>query len=250
MSLNEKRRQGSGKLGLVKGHPLAAVVATAVILMLPGCRPGEEDGTRVAGWSLVDPSQRHPIMVSQQPTTLTVKVPRGSYGLSPHQRAQTISFLERYRRMDTGSSKLVIEAPSGAANEVASMQAVAEIRSLMSEIGFGTASIAVEAYHAGGEQQPAIRVSYLQYVAEGPQCGRWPANLTETESNLNYPNLGCANQHNLAAMIANPADLLGPRTMTPAARERRDIVWDKYVKGEPTAASRTDEEKAKVKGGN
>ena len=239
MSLIENRR-----------HPLAAVVATALIVMLPGCRPGDEEGTRVAGWSLVDPSQRHPIMVSQQPTTLSIKVARGSYGLSPHHRAQTISFLERYRSKDTGNSRLVIEAPSGAANEVASMQAVAEIRALMSDIGFGPGNIAVEAYHASGEQQPAIKISYLQYVAEAPQCGRWPTNLAETDSNLNYPNLGCANQQNLAAMVANPADLLGPRTMTPSARERRDIVWDKYIKGETTAATRSDEEKAKVKGGN
>ena len=230
-------------------HPLAAVVATAVILMLPGCRP-DEDGTRVAGWSLVDPSQRHPIMVSQRPTTLSVRVARGSYGLSPHQRSQMISFLERYRSGDTGQSKLVIEAPSGAANEVASMQAVAEIRSLMTDVGFGAASIAVEAYHASSDQQPAIRVSYMQYVAEGPQCGRWTSNVAESEGNLNYPNMGCANQHNFAAMIANPADLVGPRTMTPASRERRDVVWDKYVKGEPTAATKGEDEKVKVKGAN
>ena len=245
MSLNKKRRYGS-----VIRHPLAAVAATAVILMLPGCRPDEDDGTRVAGWSLVDPSQRHPIMVSQQPTTLSIKAARGSYGLSPHQRAQTISFLERYRSRDTGSSKLVIEAPSGAANEVASMQAVAEIRALMSEIGFSMSSISIEAYHASGEQQPAIRVSYLQYVAEAPECGRWPSNLAATDSNVAYPNMGCANQKNLAAMIANPGDLLGPRTMTPAARERRDVIWDKYVKGETTTATKSDDEKVKVKGAN
>ena len=229
-------------------HPLAAIVVTAAVLLLPGCRP-DEDGTKVAGWSLVDPSQRHPIMVSQQPTTLTVRVARGAYGLSPHQRAQTISFLERFRSTDTGNSKLVIEAPSGAANEVAAMQAVSEIRALMNEIGFGAGSIAVEAYHAAAEQQPAIRVSYLKYVAEGPECGRWPTNLAATESNLSYPNLGCAQQHNFAAMVANPADLIGPRTMTPAARERRDVIWDKYVKGEPTAATKGDDEKVKVKGG-
>ena len=243
MSTIEKRN-----LPAFARHPLAAIVATAVILALPGCRPDGE-GTRVAGWSLVDTSQRHPIMVTQQPTTLSIKVARGSYGLSPHQRSQAISFLERYRTMDSGNSRLVIEAPSGAANEVAAMQAVAELRALMTDIGFGAASIAVEAYHASSEQQPAIRLSYLQYVAEGPQCGRWPANLAETEANLSYPNLGCANQKNFAAMIANPADLVGPRTMTPAPRERRDVIWDKYIKGEPTAATKGDDEKVKVKGG-
>lgn len=244
MSPIEKRR-----VQMFGRHPLATVVAAAVIAILPGCRPDGE-GTKVAGWSLVDPSQRHPIMVSQQPTTLSIRVARGAYGLSPHQRSQAISFLERYRSRDTGNSKLVIEAPSGAANEVAAMQAVAELRALMTEIGFGPASIAVEAYHAGGENQPAIRVSYLQFIAEGPECGRWNANLAETESNVNYPNLGCATQHNFAAMVANPADLLGPRTMTPSVRERRDVIWDKYNKGEPTAATKGEDERVKVKGAN
>ena len=34
-------------------------------------------------------------------------------------------------------------------------------------------------------------------------------------------------------MVANPADLLGPRSETARASERRDQVWGKYVKGEP-----------------
>ncbi len=35
--------------------------------------------------------------------------------------------------------------------------------------------------------------------------------MIDTESNRNYANFGCATQNNLAQMIANPADLLGPR---------------------------------------
>jgi pilus assembly protein CpaD len=240
MQANSKRSQRG--LRAMAVATAACVVAAGVA----GCRSGDE-GSRVAGWSLTDPSQRHPIMVSQQPSTVSIRVQRGNYGLTPQQRAQVISFVEKYRTVDAGNSKLVIEAPSGAANEVAAMQAVAEIRSLMSDVGFGAASIAVEAYHASGEQTPAIRISYLRFVAEGPQCGRWPTNLAETESNLNYPNLGCAQQRNLAAMVANPADLIGPRTMTPAARERRDVQWDKYIKGDSTVSTKQDDEKAKVK---
>ena len=225
-----------------------AITATAIVVMLPGCRPGE-DGTQVAGWSLVEPTQRHPIMVSQQPTSVSLRVARGSYGLSPHQRSQVIAFLDRYRGTDAGNSRLIIEAPSGSTNEVASMQAVAEIRALVSESGFDPSSVAVEAVHATGDQPP-IRVSYMRYVAEGPECGRWPTNLAESESNLNYPNLGCAQQRNFAAMVTNPADLLGPRTMTPASRERRDVAWDKYVKGESTISNKQEDEKVKVKGSN
>ena len=226
------------------------VTATAVALAVAGCRPGEDNGARVAGWSLVDPTSRHPIMVSQQPSTLSLKIARGAYGLSPHQRAQVVSFLDRYRSTDAGNSKLVIEAPSGSANEVSAMQAVAEIRHLTSESGFDHTAISVEAYHASHDQQAPIRVSYLRFVAEGPQCGHWPTNLADDPRNIPYPNMGCATQRNFAAQIANPADLVGPRSMTPTPGERRDSVWTKYVKGDSTVAKKADEEKVKVQGAN
>ena len=57
------------------------------------------------------------------------------------------------------------------------------------------------------------------------------------------PNLGCANQHNLAAMVANPADLLGPRSETARPSERRDVTWGKYVQGQSTGANKSADER-------
>jgi pilus assembly protein CpaD len=37
-------------------------------------------------------------------------------------------------------------------------------------------------------------------------------------------------------MVSNPADLLGPRTMTPSDANRRYKMYDKYVKGQPLGA--------------
>jgi pilus assembly protein CpaD len=39
--------------------------------------------------------------------------------------------------------------------------------------------------------------------------------------------------------VANPADLLGPRSQTARSGERRDQVWERYVNGQPTGAKRT-----------
>jgi pilus assembly protein CpaD len=225
------------------------LLASAVALSLVGCRP-DEAGTHVAGWSIADPAARHPILVSQQPSSLNMRIPRGAYGLSPHQRAQVAQFVDRYRTADSGNSKLVISAPSGAANEVASMQAVAEIRYLLRDIGFDETAVTVEAYHEERDPQPPVRISYLRYVAEGPNCGRWPTNLARQPDNLSSPNLGCAQQQNLAAQVANPGDLLGPRTRTPATGERRQVIWEKYTKGESTISQKQGEEKVQVKGAN
>jgi pilus assembly protein CpaD len=55
-----------------------------------------------------------------------------------------------------------------------------------------------------------------------PPCWRvWP-----------YWNFGCATQRNLAAMVANPSDLVQPRGETPAYSARRSVALEKYRKGE------------------
>lgn len=212
---------------------LRLAVALGTCVTLAGCKT-PEDHNQVTGWTLTDPSQRHPIMVSQQPAKMSIRVARGSHGLSPHQRAQVVDFTGKYRAGDSGNSRLVISAPSGSANEVASMQAVAELRHLLREAGFGEDSINVEAYHEDRDPQPSIRISYSRYVAEAPECGHFPANLASGPNNLPHANLGCANQKNFANQVANPADLVAPRAMTSVAADRRDDGINKYIKGKAT----------------
>jgi pilus assembly protein CpaD len=216
--------------------PLLA--AALLTLTLAGCRSLEDPGAHVAGFTLVDPAQRHPIMVSQQPSTTAIHVARGSEGLSPGQRAQVARFLQHYRATDAGNSKLVISVPAGTPNEDAAVYAVADIRRMINSYGFLEANVAIEPYHERRDANAPVRISYLRYVAEGPECGQWPTNLADDRRNLPYPNLGCATQHNLAAQVANPADLLGPRTVEPADQERRSVVIDKWRRGEVTRSQR------------
>lgn len=230
------RQRGLGSLAAT------LVTVAAGSLALGGCKT-TDDPTRVAGWTLVDSSQRHPILVSQEPTTHVIRVTRNSHGLSVSQRAQLLNFADHYRVTDSGNSRLVVSVPSGAANEVATMQAVGEIRTMLLDQGFAESAISVEAYSAEGAADPPIRVSYLRYVAEPPQCGDWSTNLANEPTNLPYPNLGCAQQRNLAVMVANPADLLGPRSETARSGERRDQVWGKYVSGQPTGARKSADER-------
>jgi pilus assembly protein CpaD len=223
------------------------ILASLLAVALAGCKHADEPGGHVAGWTLVDPSQRHPIMVSQKPADLSVRVAAGSQGLSLGQKAQVASFLDRFQAAE-GGSKLVIAVPSGAPNESAAMLAVGDLRHLVREAGLTEANVAVQAYRGGRDSSAPIRLSYLRYVAEGPECGRWSTNLAEDYRNLPYPNFGCAQQHNLAAQIANPADLIEPRDGDPADAERRTVVMGKYRKGQSTVSEKTGEEKAQVKG--
>ncbi len=226
---------------------LAVTVSLAAVALV-GCRTVEETGAHVAGWSIIDASQRHPILVSQQPATLNIRVGSGAQGLSGSQVGQVSDFLARYRAMDSGNSKLVIAVPSGSANEGAAMRAVAHLRQLIQEFGFSESTVAMQAYGAGRDANAPIRLAYLRYVAQGPECGHWPTNLANDPRALPYPNFGCAQQHNLAAQIANPADLLGPRTMAPGDADRLSTVMDRYRQGKTTGAEKSSDERVQVKG--
>lgn len=239
-----KRLEQSGP-SLARSRGSKVLVAAVLTLSLAACK--HDGGPQVAGWSLVDPSQRHPIMVSQQPATLSIHVPRGGTGLSTGQRAEVAQFAGKYRASDSGNSRLVIAAPSGSGNEVSAMNAVQDIRDILVDGGFDDSSIAVEAYSGEGRGDAPVRISYMRYVAEGPECGNnWSENLARNPKNFNYPDFGCSQQHNLAAMVANPADLLGPRSEASRNAERRDDVFSRYVKGKSTGADKSDDEKVKV----
>jgi pilus assembly protein CpaD len=227
----------------------ALATAALVSVTLMGCGHAEL-ASQGPAFALVDPSQRHPILVSQKPTQMSVHVPRGSSGLSPKSRADVLAFAQRSRASDAGDSRLIIQAPSGSGNEMAAMTAVHDVRSLLTEYGFAESSISVEAYDAGHDANPPIKVSYMRYVAEGPECGHWPNNLAHEPNNLPMANIGCANQRNLASMISNPGDLLGPRTVSARAGERRDVVWEKYQKGETTASNKNEDGRVATRGGN
>ncbi len=119
------------------------------------------------------------------------------------------------------------------------MHAVQEIRALLDDNGFQESAISVEAYHEERDPQPPIRVSYLRYVAEAPECGNWPTNLAEQNRQPALPQLRLRHTAQPGRQVANPADLLGPRTETARSSERRGVHWDKYVKGKPTGASKS-----------
>lgn len=244
MKTNRQLRPAKPALDIRKTAMRVAALTLAAAA-LAGCKH-LDDPVEPTTFSLVDPAERHPIIVSQQPREISLRVSRSSSGLVPAQRAGLIEFLQRYRANDAGSSRLVIQVPSGTANEVASMQAAGEIRQLIADQGFSDSAVAVEPYRGDREAQPPIRVSYLRFTAEAPECGRWPTNLAREPYNLPFPNMGCANQRNFASMVANPADLLGPRGMTPRPGERRDATWDKYLKGDSTGAKKAEDEKVKT----
>ncbi len=80
-------------------------------------------------------------------------------------------------------------------------------------------------------------MSYSKIIAEAGPCAMWPNDLgptydPDTTKTGHYWNLGCSNQRNLAAMVANPADLVQPRGESPSWTARRTVVLEKYRAGQ------------------
>lgn len=232
--------------GISAGRVAAALV---LVLALGACKSHGKRG--VAAWILSDPAQNHPIIVDRKEVVLDISVPPGSYGLTHNQKADLRAFAMRFNSEDSGGV-LVIRAPSGGPNEIAAMRAMESVRRVIRGAGVAQSEVAFESYASGGIPAAPIRISYLRHVAQAPVCGEWSTDLARDPQNLPYPNLGCASQANLAAMVDNPRDFLEPRGMTPRSGERRDTIWDKYIKGETTIADKAEEEKtsvSEVKGG-
>jgi type IV pilus biogenesis protein CpaD/CtpE len=82
--------------------------------------------------------------------------------------------------------------------------------------------------------------------AHAKDCGSWPEDLSRTSQNDQYENLGCAHQNNIAAMVANPRDLVRPRAQSPSDPMRRSKIFDNYREGEATAAQQEEQQKVKI----
>ena len=220
-----------------------AGLALLTVLLSGTCLGGCLQSPRFqAPFTLANPNQRYPIAVKQGETTLDLAVYSGSTGLNPSQRAQLYDFLADYKQQS--ADQLLIRAPSGGPNETAAMRAYDDVRAAMRHAGIKPSAVAVQPYYFGGDPAAPIRVSFLQVVAVPPDCPDWSENIARDPQNMPFTNMGCATQRNLAVAVANPRDLIDSRGETPRSSERRDVVWSKYVNGQPTISKRAPSEHA------
>ena len=188
----------------------------AAMLLIAASAGGCMQGPRMeAPFTLSNPNERHPIAVQQGEALLDLAVSRNAGGLSSAQRGQLYHYLEGYR--ERGAGALVIKAPSGGSNEKAAMRAYDDVRRAMRRVGISPREVMLQPYSAKWDQGAPLRLSYLEDVLKGPDCPDWSENLARDPQNLPWPNMGCAMQRNLAAMVEDPQDFC---TRAPRRRGR------------------------------
>jgi pilus assembly protein CpaD len=194
---------------------------------------------------------RHPIAIEEADRSVVIFVGHARGGLSASQRADVMGLAQTWVREGTGV--IVADVPVDTPNARAAASAFQEVRAVLASGGVPAHGIRLRHYHPDDLRTLAtIRLSYPRIAAVAGPCGLWPEDLGPSilnnshSANKDYYNFGCAYQRNMAAMIDNPSDLVQPRSESPAYTMRRTEAFEKYRKGESTAATYPEAEKAKL----
>lgn len=197
------------------------VLAFLAVSFLAGCAQREMTG------SIPDDYRtNHPIVISEKEQVADIPVGHADSKLSMTQRSIVQQATANYHA--NGSGVVHILLPAGSPNERAAARLRGDIAATLRKGGVKPFNISSERYRAGTGESAPIRLSYSAMTASTGPCGQWPKDILDTADNKHYANFGCASQNNLAAQVANPADLLGPRASSPIDAERRGIVIEDY----------------------
>lgn len=180
---------------------------------------------------------RYPITVAPEMRTLRIPYAGPGASMDLETQAQLQQFVRDYR--NNGAGALSVSTGQGRENIALEFAGhVADLGVPRDRILLGT--------NAALESASEVEIGFISYTAETKPCGDWSENLGTTRQNSPFPNLGCATQNNLAAMVADPRDLMGPQPMDPGDTQRRLTVLEKYRAGEPTPTVRIEAQEGVV----
>lgn len=208
--------------------------AIAAVLLAGSCAAPFNDGSGL----VADPDVNHPIVVDAAPKAIHLSFSAADAGLMPEDAARFDAFVDQYEA--GGSGVINVTAPSGPTSQ----QTLSYFGERLAAAGVPRSRIMVGTRDDG---DPRVELSYTGYSASVEDCGSWGAQqASDTASNLPMQNFGCAVQHNIAAQVENPRDLVEPRPLGPSDAMRRATVMGNYEKGVPTAATKNADQSVAV----
>jgi pilus assembly protein CpaD len=182
--------------------------------------------------SLRTPTEQYVATAERRPETIQLAAHEGE--LSEAQRDALWDLVSVWK--ESGSGDIQVEMPQGPVADAAA----AKIEGVLREFGVRRDQYK-ERVVANDGRAPIVRVSYVRYAAVVPHCGERFSDFTATASGAPEMNFGCAVTANIAAMVANPADLAAHRPIDPPDAGRRQVVLDKYRSGEKTSSVKDDQ---------
>jgi pilus assembly protein CpaD len=194
---------------------------------------------------------RHPIAIQEADRSVVLFVGHARGGLSAAQRTDVAGLAQSWASEGTGT--IIVDVPVNTSNARAAESAAHEAKAVLEAGGVPSNGIKLRRYTPYDSRTlAAVRLTYPKMTAVAGPCGVWPEDLGPSIKdptyfeNKPYYNFGCAYQRNMAAMVANPSDLVQPRTETPSYTARRTEGFDKYRKGVTTTTDYPEADKAKL----
>jgi pilus assembly protein CpaD len=209
---------------------LASVAAAALLSGCAGAWNGADDALTIA--------EEHPITVDSQVVTLTLDAREGE--LTAVDRARVRAFANSY--LAGGHGPISVSAPASSGRQ----DSAAEARKALNDAGVSYENISGAGYIPAEGGNGGVILSYTRYVATPSACGVWEGMKARDYANKRSPNFGCATQNNIAAMIADPRDLVQPADESPADATARIRGITSYRQGEKTASETDTEIKQQV----
>ena len=160
----------------------------------------------------------------------------GAQGLTGTEYSQLTTFANDFVQLGRGT--LVISVPVNAGNSGAAALIAQDAQRALYAGGVDYAKISTGSYDAPGQSNAPVMLSFARYEAVRIACQPWSEiDPRKTASNLSPDRFACAQNANLAAMVADPGDLLADRRDGPRDAGRIQVGVDKQRKGEVTTVS-------------
>jgi pilus assembly protein CpaD len=211
---------------------LVASAALALTLLAAGCSSDSDLGNLQ-----YDAAANHPITVAPRNVSLALPFTSQAGGLAPQTENRLRRFATRYLRSGHGALSIV------AAQNPEARQQLAFFGRKLAHLGVSVKQILLGT--DGAVAPDHVELQFMTYEAKAPHCGDWN-NISHTASNLPMENFGCATQHNLAVMVADPRDLITPRRLGASDATERTQMMQKYEAGKLTTSAQPPQSVARI----
>lgn len=198
-------------------RPLRQAALLALTMLAGACTPVE------ALWTPADTPREVTVVRAERAAQLPIaQLPATRNRLAAADTAQLRRLIEELG--EPRRTRVTISLPADADQS----QAVPVVRALA---GFGVDSSNITVGQQPRGDSAAVRgiaVTAELYAAVPPRCPDWHRTVMDDDSFRPSSNFGCANANNLAAMLADPGDLVAPRRLGPADGTAQEAAVDRY----------------------
>jgi pilus assembly protein CpaD len=200
-------------------YPFAgALLLLLIVLALAGCAPSPSQ------WSPVEAPRENTVTFLRLSHAVTFAA--NEERLSSGEAERLGAFL---RRQQVGFGDRIVLVGEDTAVSRRRQEAIA---ASLARGGLRVDAVDTADADGVGARPGEIRILVGRFVVTPPVCGNWSKPPGDDFGNAPSSNFGCATARNLGLMVADPADLLGGRSLSPADGELTAFRVESYRKGE------------------